>query len=52
MDFQSDPPTNCSAALKDDDLYKWEAVIYGPTGSVYEGGIKLLIEFQKFICLQ
>lgn len=45
-DFKSDPPTNCSAAPKDGDMYKWEAVIYGSQGSVYEGGIfNLLIEF-------
>jgi len=45
-DFQRDPPTNCSAAPKDEDIYIWEAVIYGSTGSVYEGGIfNLIIEF-------
>lgn len=45
-DFQRDPPTNCSAAPKDEDIYTWEAVIYGSTGSVYEGGIfNLIIEF-------
>ena len=44
-DFKNDP-TNCSAAPKDGDMYKWEAVIYGSQGSVYEGGIfNLLIEF-------
>ena len=47
-DFQRDPPTNCSAAPKDGDIYTWEAVIYGSTGSVYEGGIfNLIIEFPK-----
>lgn len=45
-DFKRDPPTNCSAAPKDEDIYTWEAVIYGSTGSVYEGGIfNLIIEF-------
>ena len=47
-DFQNDPPTNCSAAPIDGDIYKWEAVIYGSTGSVYEGGIfNLMIEFPQ-----
>ena len=47
-DFKSDPPTNCSAAPKDDDIYTWEAVIYGSSGSVYEGGIfNLIIEFPQ-----
>lgn len=47
-DFKRDPPTNCSAAPKDDDIYTWEAVIYGSTGSVYEGGIfNLIIEFPQ-----
>lgn len=47
-DFKGDPPTNCSAAPKDDDIYTWEAVIYGSIGSVYEGGIfNLIIEFPK-----
>lgn len=47
-DFKRDPPTNCSAAPKDGDIYTWEAVIYGSTGSVYEGGIfNLIIEFPQ-----
>ena len=47
-DFKKDPPTNCSAAPKDGDIYTWEAVIYGSTGSVYEGGIfNLIIEFPQ-----
>ena len=47
-DFKNDPPTNCSAAPIDGDIYKWEAVIYSSTGSVYEGGIfNLMIEFPQ-----
>ena len=47
-DFKKDPPTNCSAAPKDGDIYTWEAVIYGSSGSVYEGGIfNLIIEFPQ-----
>lgn len=38
-EIQLDPPSNCSAGLKDDNLYKWVATILGPSGSVYEGGV-------------
>ena len=38
--IRDDPPSNCSAAPKnDDDIYHWDATIIGPAGSVYEGGI-------------
>ena len=34
-----DPPPNCSAGPKGDNLYEWFSTIFGPAGSVYESGI-------------
>ena len=34
-----DPPENCSAGLKLDNIYEWSATIHGPSQSPYEGGI-------------
>ncbi|XP_017130089.1 ubiquitin-conjugating enzyme E2-24 kDa [Drosophila elegans] len=43
-----DPPANCSAGLKEDNLYEWESTIVGPSESVYEGGMFCLdIHFPK-----
>jgi ubiquitin-conjugating enzyme E2 E len=34
-----DPPPNCSAGPKGDNLYEWQSTILGPPGSIYESGI-------------
>jgi len=37
-EISRDPPPNCSAGPKADNLYEWTSTIIGPTDSVYEGG--------------
>ena len=36
--FQSDPPNGVSAAPTKDDIMKWTAVMFGPEGTIWEGG--------------
>ncbi|KAH0802162.1 signal peptidase I [Histomonas meleagridis] len=39
-DIKAAPPTGISAGpVNESDIYHWEALIQGPPGTVYEGGI-------------
>lgn len=45
----SDPPPNCSAGpVSEDNIIQWEATIFGPTETPFEGGVfRLEIIFPK-----
>ncbi|CAN1338013.1 Constitutive photomorphogenesis protein 10 [Linum perenne] len=41
-ELNMDPPPDCSAGPKGDNLYNWVSTIIGPSGTPYEGGIFFL----------
>ena len=38
-EIQREPPQNCTAGPLDDNIFKWQGIIVGPSGTPYEGGI-------------
>ena len=38
-EIQREPPQNCTAGPSGDDIFKWQGMIVGPSGTPYEGGI-------------
>jgi len=38
-EMNENAPHNCSAGPLNNDIYKWQATILGPSGSPYEGGV-------------
>eukprot|EP00009_Paramoeba_aestuarina_P011184 CAMPEP_0201534694 /NCGR_PEP_ID=MMETSP0161_2-20130828/57008_1 /ASSEMBLY_ACC=CAM_ASM_000251 /TAXON_ID=180227 /ORGANISM="Neoparamoeba aestuarina, Strain SoJaBio B1-5/56/2" /LENGTH=154 /DNA_ID=CAMNT_0047939473 /DNA_START=57 /DNA_END=518 /DNA_ORIENTATION=+ len=46
--LQSDPPEGINAAPKDNNIMKWQAVIFGPEQTIWEGGtFKLSLDFMN-----
>ncbi len=47
-EMKNDPPSNCNAGPKDDNIYLWEGTIIGPSNSPYAGGMfNVNIEFPQ-----
>tara|TARA_B100000035_G_scaffold275762_1_gene252955 strand:- start:367 stop:813 length:447 start_codon:yes stop_codon:yes gene_type:complete len=47
-EIKKDAVANCSAGPENEDLFTWSAVIMGPVGSVYQGGLfRLRIKFPR-----
>ena len=46
--LQGDAPTGVTAAPKEEDVMEWNAVIFGPDGTSWEGGtFKLKMQFSE-----
>ncbi|XP_021891083.1 constitutive photomorphogenesis protein 10 [Carica papaya] len=41
-ELNMDPPRDCAAGPKGDNLYNWVSTVIGPSGTPYEGGIFFL----------
>ena len=47
-EITTNPPNNCSAGPLNDNMYQWQAMIIGPEGSPYQGGVFYLkIDFPE-----
>ncbi|XP_048424850.1 constitutive photomorphogenesis protein 10 isoform X2 [Pyrus x bretschneideri] len=42
VELNIDPPPDCCAGPKGDNLYHWIATVFGPPGTPYHGGIYFL----------
>ena len=38
-ELKNNPPSNCTAQPLNNNIYNWKAQLFGPQGTVYEGGI-------------
>jgi ubiquitin-protein ligase len=46
--LQSDPPEGVNACPRENEFMIWNAVIFGPEGTIWDGGIfRLSIEFSE-----
>ena len=46
--IQEDPPAGISGAPNDDDILRWNAVIFGPEDTAWEGGaFQLQVTFNE-----
>ncbi len=49
--LQKDPPSGVSAAPQENDIMKWNGVIFGPDDTPWDGGtFKLTLEFTEVRC--
>lgn len=46
--FQEDPPTGVCGAPTEDNIFVWQAIIFGPAGTPFEDGtFKLILHFSE-----
>lgn len=46
--LQADPPEGVNACPLSDSIMKWNAVIFGPEGTIWDGGIfRLSLDFSE-----
>lgn len=45
-----DPPCNCSAGPKGDNIYEWVSTIMGPSGGCRAGGLGLASIIRSWLC--
>ena len=46
--LQTDPPEGVNACPQENDFMQWNAIIFGPEGTIWDGGIfRLSMEFSE-----